>query len=152
MGKSILYKLFGLGRIPRKVRPVLEAEGIQIADEGIGGWYITRNFKSPGRRTKYRKQGFSGCLVVTKKRVILYSFGRRQINIAVEDAQMAALYADVTRPGTLSLSFDAADFHDGWQGGIEFRLKTAGAQDFFDLLRALGVQQGVAAAASGSRP
>jgi hypothetical protein len=41
MNKTLLYRLFGLGRIPRHLRPLVESEGIVVADEGIGGWFIT---------------------------------------------------------------------------------------------------------------
>jgi hypothetical protein len=50
MKKTLPYRLFGLGRIPRQLRPMLESEGIVVADEGIGGWFITKHVNGPGRR------------------------------------------------------------------------------------------------------
>ena len=50
MSKTLLFRLFGAGKIPEKIRPHLEAEGIVVADEGIGGWYRTRDLKAPGKR------------------------------------------------------------------------------------------------------
>lgn len=80
MGKSILYKLFGLGRIPQKARPALEAEGVELVDEGISCWCTTRNFRSPRGRSVYRKEGFAGSLEISKQRVIFVTFGIRQIS------------------------------------------------------------------------
>ena len=37
MAKSVLYRLFGLGKTPKRELPALEAEGIVLVDEGISG-------------------------------------------------------------------------------------------------------------------
>jgi hypothetical protein len=60
MGKTILYKLFKIVSIPKKLRPMLEAEGFVVFDEGISGSLFMKDFKSPVRRAKYRKELFSG--------------------------------------------------------------------------------------------
>jgi hypothetical protein len=142
MGKTILYRLFGLGSIPKNLRPVLQSEGIIISDEGIGGWFVTKNLKAPGRRSFHRKTGFSGCLVVTKKRIVSYTYARRQINIPVDDPKLAAFRVDLPKRHTVSLSFESSVFHDDWQGVIELRFNTEKAQEFFDVLSAIGVQHG----------
>lgn len=141
MKKSILYRLFRLGAIPVKVRPILEAEGIVVADEGMGGWFITRNVKGPGKRYLHRSEGFSGCLVITKKRIICYTFWKRQINIAVDDPKLSQMYVAVPGKNRLCLSFESSVFREGWQGEIEYRFRTEKAQRFQDLLLALGVRQ-----------
>lgn len=66
MKKTILYRLFGLGSVPRKLRPVLEQEGMVVFDEGVRGSFVTKHVNGPGKR--YRRSGrlsmldiFSGC-------------------------------------------------------------------------------------------
>ncbi len=103
MGKSILYRLFKIGAIPKDLRPVLESEGIVVSDEGMGGWFITKNFKAPGRRSLYKKSRISGCLIVTKKRVICCTFGRQQISILVGDPKMSFLHAKLVKAQTIAL-------------------------------------------------
>ncbi len=49
MNKTILYRLFGIGGIPKRMGPVLAAEEIEVCDEGIGGWFVTKNVKGPGK-------------------------------------------------------------------------------------------------------
>jgi len=73
MGKTFLYRLVKRGAIPVSLRKVLEPEGILVFDEGIGEWYATHVSKSPGRRFKRRRAGFSGVLVVTKRRIVAYT-------------------------------------------------------------------------------
>ena len=139
MKKSLSYRLFRIGAIPAKFRPVLEAEGILVADEGMAGRMISRHVRAPGKRCFHRQEGFSGWLAVTRKRVVCYTYGKRQINVAADDAGIAKLRVDVPGEGILSLSFDTADFRRGWSGGIEFRFRTEKARQFHEVLTSMGV-------------
>ena len=144
MKKTILYRFFGFGAIPGKLLPVLEKENIVVFDEGIGGWFITKNVTGPGKRYLHRSEGFSGCLVVTKKRVVCFTYWKRQINISVEDPKISHFYVDIPAEGLLSISFESSVFREGWEGVIEYRFKTEKAIQFDDVLRSLGAQQGAA--------
>jgi hypothetical protein len=144
MGKSIFYRLFKLGRIPQDLQTVLDTEGIVVSDEGISGWYVTKNLKAPGRRSKYKKEGFSGFLVITKMRVLAYTFKKRQINIPVDDPNISKLYAELAGTEKLTLSFETSSFHDDWQGVIDLQFNTPKAQEFYDALLDVGVQSGAA--------
>jgi hypothetical protein len=140
MKKTLLYRLFGLGRIPRQVRPVVASEGIVVADEGIGGWLITKHVNGPGRRHRNRAEGFTGCLVVTKKRILSYTYGRRQINISVDDPRVTELQVALPKAQTLSIAFESAVFREDWRGVMEFRFNTERAQLFHDALRSIGAR------------
>ena len=142
MKKSLLYRLFRLGAIPRKLRTVLAVEGIEVADEGMRGWLIFKNVTGPKKRYLNRTEGFSGCLVITRHRILCYTFGRRQINISVDDPHIADLLAAVPRPGQLSLSFESGVMLPGWSGRMEFRFHTDKAGQFQDVLLSLGAQPG----------
>ncbi len=145
MRKTILFRLFGLGAIPGKLRPVLDSEGIVVADEGIGGWFITRNVRGPGKRYIRRKEGFSGCLAITKRRIVCFTYWKCQINIAVDDPKISELYVNIPAKETLSISFESSVFRDGWSGVIEFRFKTEKARQFYDVLRSIGARKGAPA-------
>jgi len=151
MKKTILYRLFGFGSVPKKLFSVLEQEGVVVSDEGMGGWFVTKHVNGPGKRYRHRSEGFSGCLVVTKERVICYTYGKRQINISVGDPKIANLYVDILKEGKLCLSFESADFREGWNGVIEFRFNTDKAHRFREALMEVGAQQGTALDARSSR-
>lgn len=142
MKKSILYKMFGLGAIPKKQRSALQAEGIIVADEGIAGKFITRNVRGPGIRYSRRSEGFSGCLVITKKRVICYTYSKLQINMAIDDPRISDIYFDTQGDEVLSISFDSSLFREGWKGVIEFRFKTEKTSQFSEVLKSIGAQRG----------
>lgn len=144
MKKTILYSLFGLGSIPKKLLPVLEQEGIVVIDEGMAGRFITRHVNGPGKRYRHRSEGFSGCLAVTRERVICYTYWKRQISIPVKDPAIHYLYVDVPGEKWLSVSFESSNFREGWTGVIEFRFDTVNAFRFRDALLSIGAQRGVA--------
>jgi hypothetical protein len=75
------------------------------------------------------------------RRFICYSFGKRQINIAINDPRISALLVALPKSHTLSISFDAGTFHDDWQGIVEFLFKTEKAKAFFDILKKIGVSE-----------
>lgn len=141
MQKTLLYKLFGIGSIPKKIRPAIEAEQIVVADEGIGGWFITKRVKGPGKRYRNRAEGFSGCLVITKKRVLCYTYWKRQINISVDGPGISQFSVWLPKAGKLSISFESSAVNKQWAGVVEFRFKTAKAQLFHDALTAIGFKQ-----------
>ncbi len=142
MKKTLLYRLFGLGSVPEKLLPLLEQEGIVVSDEGISGWFIAKHVNAPGKRYRHRSEGFSGCLVLTRERLICYTYGKRQINISVKDPKTANLYVDIPKKDKLCLSFESSDFREGWNGIIEFRFNTNKAHQFREALIEIGVQPG----------
>ena len=144
MRKSIFFRLLGFGGIPRRLRPVLDSEGIVVADEGIPGRFITRDVRAPGKRYRQRSEGFSGFLAVTGKRIVCFSYAKRQINIAVDDPQLGELFICRPQEETLSISFESSLFRDGWSGMIELQFETGKAKQFHEVLLVLGARQGTA--------
>ena len=142
MKKNIFYRLFRLGAIPARALAELEKEEIVVSDEGISGWFKARNVRGPGKRYIHKTEGFSGWLAVTKKRLVCFSFWKRQINISVDDPRISLLFVDVPDGQTLSISFESSHFRKGWKGVIEFRFKTEKALQFHSLMRSMGAQQG----------
>jgi len=135
LSKTLLYKLFRIGGIPKKLRPVLEQEGIRCVDEGIGGWVYMKNYRAPGKRFKYRATGFTGFLAATGKRVVAYTYWKPIINIPVEDPRLGELELELLRNDSLKISFEASSFDTSRQGRIEVRFKTDKASLFYSLIK-----------------
>ena len=151
MKKTLLHRLFGIGSIPRKLRPVIEKEGIVVSDEGIGGWFVTKRVNAPGKRYLNRSEGFTGCFAITKERVVCYTYWKRQINISIRDPKIPDLYVDVPKEQTFSVSFESSVFFFFLEGVIEFRFDTEKAHLFRDALVSIGAQQGAATDADKPR-
>ena len=48
MGKTLLNRLFGAGRIPKTMLPILQQEGIVLLDEGILYWQVMPHLHGDG--------------------------------------------------------------------------------------------------------
>ena len=136
--------MFGVGSVPKALLPTLKKEGIVVMDEGMPGQFITRRVNGPQKRFRARVEGFSGSLVVTTKRVVCHTYGKRQINISTEDPKISELHIDAPDPKTLSIFFESSVFRKGWSGKIEFRFKTEKTPLFCDSLLSIGARQGTA--------
>lgn len=119
---------------------MIESEGIVVADEGIGGWFITKHVNGPGRRYRNRAEGFSGCLVVTKQRIFCNTYWKRQINISADDPKVSALHVTLPKAETLSIAFESSVFREDLRGVMEFQFNTERAQHFHDALESIGAR------------
>jgi hypothetical protein len=138
MSKTILYKWFGLGKIPKRMRPVIEQEGTVLIDEGIGGWIKFKNFRAPGRRYSLKYSWFTGAIVLTHKRFAaftFYPFFNPIINLPLDVEQLNKLQCSLKEETTLCVLFDPSDFNDNWSGSIECRFSTDQARLFLERLR-----------------
>ena len=142
MRKTLSYRLFGLGGISTRECMLIEAEGVVIADEGMPGRLVMHRVAGPGRGYRGRIEGFSGFLVITRRRILAYSYRKRQINIGVDDPRLPDLYVRLPSPDTLAVSFEASLFREGWSGVMEFRFCTDKALSFHEALRQLGLREG----------
>jgi hypothetical protein len=135
MAKSLLYRLFGAGKIPAPLMSELKSEGIVLIDEGVKGSVTYRNFRAPGRAASWRRQGFPASIALTKQRLIALAFSQFAINVPLSDERIRAMHYSVEANGSLSVAFDASLFHADWSGTIEYRFKTAEAQRLVGLLQ-----------------
>lgn len=150
MRKTLLYRLFGVGRVGSELRRELEDEEIVALDEGIGGWIIERNLRSPSRISFYRVRSFTGFLALTHERIRLYAYGRPQINLPLADPRLSDLHVGLPDPGRIVISLDYGLFREGWRGTAEFRLRTDSASRYYEALLAAGATgAGAGLAASG---
>jgi hypothetical protein len=134
MAHTLLYRLFGVGRMPRQWRTMLESEGLVLVDEGIAGSVTYRDFRAPGKRSAWRKVAFSGSIALTKTRLLALQYANPAINTPLDDERFKQLRISVEGEETLLVAFDASLFHDDWSGTMEYRFRTSQAQAFLKRL------------------
>ena len=138
MAKTILYRLFGLGKIPPRTLAILEAEGIDLVEEGIHGSLTFRRFRAPGRYYGLKCSLISGSLVLTRKRFLAFTsfwFCKTIIDIPLDDERIQELHCTVKKGTKLFIRFDAAKFHKDWSGTVTCRYSTPLANSFLERLR-----------------
>jgi hypothetical protein len=135
MRKSIFYRLFGLGKFPKSMVPILESEGMVLEEQGVSGSVTFRRFRAPCRFYSYRKSSFIGSLVITSQRFAAFAFSKPLINLSLEKAKLGLLTLSVPKRNHFLVKFDAEDFHDDWRGKIECRFSTELAALFLERLQ-----------------
>ena len=124
MAKSLLNRLFGVGKIPKLLGDTLRIEGIVVSDEGISGSVTYRDFRAPGKYFSWRKQAFTGSVVVTNVRLVALMYANFAVNIPFTDERIRKLQISVEGSDCLLIVFDPSLFHDNWSGTIEYRFRT----------------------------
>lgn len=135
MSKSVLYRLFGVGRIPDALLTRLEGEGVLLLDEGVRGSVTYRDFRSPQRYSGWRRQWYTASIALTKVRLVALSRSSPVIDVPLADARIRRLRLLPEGDDTLLIAFDAALFRDDWSGTIEYRFRTPQARLFADAVR-----------------
>lgn len=135
MTKTLSYRLFGFGKIPEQLLTRLQSEGLLLLDEGIRGSVTYRDFRAPGKYFGWKRQWYTSSIALTQTRLMALRHSAAIINVPFTDERIRGLR--LTREGedTLLVGFDAALFHDGWSGTIEYRFRTAQAQVLIDRVR-----------------
>ncbi len=133
MIKTLMYRLFRLGGLPRSERLELQKEGLQYLDEGIPltiGW---RRYREANRYIAQHRRSLTGTVALTRRRLLLFSAARPLLALDLKDPRVEKLKMTHPTDGTLALSLNAEDFHPGCSGQITYWLSTAGAQALLNL-------------------
>ena len=139
MAKSLLYRWFGVGRIPADLRAALASEGLIVFDEGVKSSVTYRDFRAPGKFFLLRRTAFVGCVALTKARLVALQNGKNAINVPLTDERLRRMNFAIDGEGVLTISFDASLFHPDWSGAIRYRFRTEVAQDLMNRLRELSI-------------
>ncbi|MET0753213.1 MAG: hypothetical protein ABWZ66_07560, partial [Pyrinomonadaceae bacterium] len=132
MSKSLLYRLFGIGKIPAQYQAILAGEGVVLSDEGVKGSVTYRNFRSPTRYSNWKRQWYPASIALTNSRLLAFAYSNPIIDVPLNDARFGQLQFSLEAAGTLLVAFDASLFHIDWSGTIEYRFRTTQAQAFLD--------------------
>ena len=135
MNKTLLYRLFKIGRIPKDVRSQVLIEGVVLSDEGIRGSITFRNFRAPGKYSSWRRSWFSGSLVLTRKHFLAFHYSNPIIGVAWDEPRIKKLNCSVEKKNTLCIKFDASTFNEDWSGEMEIRFSTPLARSFLNKIK-----------------
>jgi hypothetical protein len=135
MAKSLLYRLFGLGKLPKQLRATFESEGILLLDEGVPSSVTYLDFHAPGKRFAWKRQWFNASIVITQTRIVALQYSNFAINVPFGDERIQKMRFSVEGESALLVAFDAGLFHPNWSGTIEYRFKTPQGPVFLEKLR-----------------
>lgn len=118
MSKNLLYRLFGLRKVPKEIRERLQHESIVFDEEGISCALSYKNFRS-----KYKRSGrgwqssLAGTLVVTNKTLYIALPYKLVVDRPIESA-INHLELEAPETGQLKMKFDVESLFDGASGEL----------------------------------
>jgi hypothetical protein len=136
MSKTLMYRLFKIGRIPTRIRDELKREGIVILDEGIPGTSTFLNFRSPLRYAAWKRQWYTSSIILTRQRLVGLLRGNYIINVPLTDERLKQVEFSLEDDGQVfCVKFDANLFRKDWTGTVEYRFRTEEARNLYERLR-----------------
>lgn len=135
MSKSLLYRLFGVGKIPEHLAAQLKSEGIVLLDEGIKGSVTYLNFSSPTRYCNWKREWYAASIVLTQTRLFALRFSQTIVNVPLNDNRLRSIQFSLETNGILLLALDAGLFRQDWSGKLEYRFRTEHGHSFLNNLR-----------------
>lgn len=124
---------FRLGALPAATRPILRAESLLLAEEGLRGWIDVAHYRGRGKRIHRRRSLFFGSLLLTPERFMLHAFARRQIHVSPDDPALTTIRVSGTDPDWLCLEVTTETARLG------YRLRTDQAARWRQALRDWGM-------------
>jgi hypothetical protein len=130
--------LLGDGTLKPAMKSALEAEGLVLIDEGLGGSVRYEHFKSPGRRHHGKVTGERIGLGISKERVVVYcrSGNRKLIDSQYSNPRLSMV--DVSLNGdnkvVFRIDYDRSD-QEKASGVIKISAKTPNAPTIVEELR-----------------
>lgn len=135
MAKTLLYRFFGIGKLPAHLVAEFQPEGLVLMDEGIRGTVTFINFRGGGRYSNWRRQWFGATIILTQKRLVAYRLRQRVIDVALDDPRLKQMELSLEQPETFVASFDASLFQPDWSGRLEYRFKTPASNQLLTFLQ-----------------
>lgn len=132
--KTILYKLFGIGKIREPLLSQLKSEEIIALDEGIRSTITYKNFRAPGRYSNWKRRWMTGAIALTKKRLVLQQYSQPLINLELTDARFQRIKVSLETEDTLLFEFAPDLFLENSSGQIEWRCRTTQAKVIADAI------------------
>lgn len=130
MRKTLLYRLFKTGKIPKTARSQMLKEGVILQDEGIPGSITFKKFRAPGKYHGWKRNWFSGSIVLTRKHFLAFRYSEPVIGVAWDDDKSKKLECSIENRNTLCVKFEVSTFNEDWSGRLEIRFSTPMAQSF----------------------
>jgi hypothetical protein len=140
---SFLGKLLaGGGRFSPEQRAELEAEGVEILEDGVRGTVTWRQYRAPHRYSSFRKKGVYVAIALTARRLLVQRTGGKEIDVPLDHPGFLAIEASLDEPDRLCLAFDPGAFDPEASGRIEVRMSTPQAGRLLERIRMRQVTQG----------
>ncbi len=125
--------LLGSGLLRDDLRSQLAQEGLLLIDEELPG-SVALHHRANGRRASSEFRATSGAIAVTRRRLLVWSEGRVQIDVPPTHERLRAIEISADGSERVLFAFDLERLRANGGGRMEIRLRTPQAARIVALL------------------
>jgi len=111
-----------------------------LLEEELPGTVTYRNYRTPKRYSKLRKQTVMGAIVLTDRRLLVWANRVKHVDVPHHDPLRAGIKVTVDQPDRICVSYDAGAGNPDMSGQVEVRLRTARASTIAWMCRDLAAR------------
>ena len=132
---SWLHTLFGLGKVPSRLRAELEREGIALLEEGLPMVRHYRKYRGPNCYFGAARRGGAGYIAITGRRIVMKGYSAFFHEIPVDRLDGENLEFGVKTENRVWLRFEAEGFQDDRRGRVTCTFRTHRAREIEQRVR-----------------
>jgi len=134
MSKTLFYRWFRAGEIPKKLLPTIKEEGVLYQEEGISCATHFRKFRAPGKYYSYKVVWGSGSIVLTKLHLLAFRYSTMNIGVSWQEMKQRKMEYYVDDKSRLCIAYDAATFDEKWSGNVEVKYLSEQPQELLKIM------------------
>ena len=111
-----------------------------MLEEELPGSVTYRDYRTPKRYSKLRRQGVMGSIALTDRRLLVWANHVKHVSVPHHDPLRARIKVTVDQPDQVCVSYDAGTRDPSMSGQVEVRLRTTRASTIAWLCRELAAR------------
>ncbi len=135
MTKTILYRWFKAGSVPKKFLPVIEREGIVLLEEGIACLIHFKKFRAPGKYYGNKLTWGSGAIVLTKEHLLAFRYSESVIGLSWQEVESNKIEYYIDSNSRFCVSYDASQFNNKWSGQITIKFAAEHPHEMISIIK-----------------
>lgn len=136
MAKTLLYRLFKVGRLPIQLNAKIAKEQVIDRQEGMPALIHYRDFQAHGKSFKNKLVKAVGSVCVTNWGIYASIFKSVAIQFAWTDPRIKQIHFEVKKK-YLSMSFEASVFDSAAKGKVDYRFKCKNPEEVLAKIKSL---------------
>ncbi len=122
MAKTLLYRLFKVGKLPDALAPKIKKEEVIERQEGMPAIIHYRDFEADGKKFKNKLVKAVGAFCLTNQGIYVSIFRTVAIQFSWPDPRLKQIHFDVKKKH-ISMSFEASIFDPAAKGKVDYQFK-----------------------------
>ena len=133
MAKTLLYRFFKVGKLPKPIRVNVSSQDVLIKDEGVNVFIHYHNFETGETKYKSKIVRAVGSICLTNWGIYAGIFSNVAMQISWKDPRVKNIIFE-EKKGKFSMSFNAETFDSNAKGKVEYQFNCKNPQELINII------------------